>query len=361
MAQRPGRDGKPRAADGRRPVTLRDVAIAAAVSPATASKALNGLGRMTADTRQRIKQTAQAMGFRPNALAQSLTRKRSFTVGLLTNDSYGRFSLPVMAGISEALADAGVSVFLCNVEDDPRLGQMHLQAMLDRQVDGIIATGRRVDRHLPVTLEGIGVPVVYAFTRPTPDAPAFVSNDADGAAQAIRHLAALGRRRIAHVTGPASFEVVQVRADAARQALRQAGLEASAPLLGTWSEAFGHEAVGQLFGPPARRPDAIFCGNDQIARGVVDALRERGIGVPERRGGGRLRQLGDRGGLDAAAPDLDRHEPPGPRLRSWDHAAGARRRQAGGAGIATSGPAASSSASPAAPGSGWPKGSQRTG
>ena len=281
MAQRSGIDAKLQAADQRRPVTLRDVAAAAGVSTATASKALNGLGRMTADTRQRITQIAQEMRFRPNALAQSLLRKRSFTVGLLTNDSYGRFSLPVMAGISDALVDAGVSVFLCNVEDDPRLGQMHVQAMLDKQVDGIIATGKRVDRRLPVNLKDLGIPVVYAFTQPPPNAVAFVSDDADGAAQAIGHLAALGRRRIAHVTGLASFEVVQVRANAARQALKQAGLEVSAPLVGTWSEAWGYEAVAQLFGQTTRRPDAIFCGNDQIARGVVDALRERGIGVPD--------------------------------------------------------------------------------
>jgi LacI family transcriptional regulator len=280
MTQGSGTDVEPQTGDPRRPVTLRDVAARAGVSTATASKALNDVGRMTEDTRQRIRQVAAAMGFRPNALAQSLIRKRSFTVGLLTNDTYGRFSLPVMAGISEALVDAGVSVFLCHVEDDPRLGQLHVQAMLDKQVDGIIATGKRVDRRLPVDLESLGVPVVYAFTRPTPDAAAFVSDDADGAAQAIRHLIGLGRRRIVHVTGPAGFEVVQVRANAARQALKQAGLEAFAPLIGTWSEAWGHGAVARLFGASGRRPDAIFCGNDQIARGVIDALRERGIGVP---------------------------------------------------------------------------------
>ena len=81
-----------------------------------------------------------------------LLSKRSFTIGLLTNDTYGRFTLPVMAGISEALVDHGVSVFLCAIEDDPALGQVHVDAMLDKQVDGIIATGKRVDRPLPVDL-----------------------------------------------------------------------------------------------------------------------------------------------------------------------------------------------------------------
>ncbi|TJW65379.1 MAG: LacI family transcriptional regulator, partial [Mesorhizobium sp.] len=194
------------------PVTLREVASAAGVSVATASKALNGQGRMTAETRERIRETAQRLGFRPNSLAQSLLRKRSFTVGLLTNDTYGRFSLPLMAGVSDALVDAGVSVFLCNVEDDPRLGQLHVEAMLDKRVDGIIATGKRIDRHLPIDLSNLRIPVIYAFTQPDPGSVAFVSDDAGGARLAVEHFCGLGRRRIAHVSGPASFAVVHERA-----------------------------------------------------------------------------------------------------------------------------------------------------
>ncbi|GLS22451.1 LacI family transcriptional regulator [Labrys miyagiensis] len=263
------------------PVTLRKVAAAAGVSVATASKALNGRGRMTPETRKLIRETADRMGFRPNALAQSLLRKRSFTVGLLTNDTYGRFSLPLMAGISEALVDKGVSVFLCNVEDDPRLAQLHVNAMRDKRVDGIIATGKRIDRRLPIDLSGLGIPVVYAFTEPDPASIAFVADEAGGVRLAIEHFASLGRRRIAHVSGPASFAVVHLRAQAYRETLERLQLAAFEPLLGTWSEAWGHEAVRRLFEGTQKPPDAIFCGNDQIARGVIDALRERSVAVPD--------------------------------------------------------------------------------
>ncbi|AZO08475.1 MULTISPECIES: LacI family DNA-binding transcriptional regulator [unclassified Mesorhizobium] len=263
------------------PVTLREVAAAAGVSVATASKALNGQGRMTVETRERIRETARRLGFRPNSLAQSLLRRRSFTVGLLTNDTYGRFSLPLMAGVSDALVDNGVSVFLCNVEDDQRLGQLHVEAMLDKRVDGIIATGKRVDRHLPVDLSHLRVPVVYAFTQPDPGAIGLVSDDAGGARLAVEHFVRLGRRRIAHVSGPESFAVVPVRAQAYRDVLQENNLVVGEPLLGAWSEAWGHEAVAKLFAGRGEKPDAIFCGNDQIARGVIDALRERGIRVPD--------------------------------------------------------------------------------
>ena len=257
-------------------IRIYDVARVAGVSVATASKALNDTGRMTEATRQRVKQTAAALGFRPNAMARALIQKRSFTIGLLTNDTYGRFTLPVMAGVSEALVDEGVSVFLCGIEDDAALGKLHVDAMLDKQVDGIIATGKRIDRRLPVELSSLPVPVVYAFTEGPDDAVTLVSDDAQGASDATQWLLGLGRRRLVHVTGPESFASVKARAGAFRAV---AGAEA-AVLHGPWAEAWGHEAVARLWNGEAPPPDGIFCGNDQIARGVVDALRERGVAVP---------------------------------------------------------------------------------
>ncbi len=263
-------------------VTIFEVAKAACVSTATASKALNDTGRMALETRDRIKRIARDLGFRPNAIARSLTSKRSFTVGLLTNDTYGRFTLPVMAGISKGLIDHGVSVFLCAIEDDPDLAKIHVDAMLDKQVDGIIATGRRIDRPLSVDLSQLPVPVVYALTAGTDDAVTFLPDDRQGAKAAVGHLIACGRRRIVHVTGPRSFKVVHERADAYAEALAEMGFPVVAPevLSGTWSEHWGHEAVATLW-QRAETPDGIFCGNDQIARGVIDALRERNVVVPE--------------------------------------------------------------------------------
>lgn len=258
-------------------ITIHDVAAAAGVSISTASKALNNTGRMGDETRERVKRIAGEIGFRPNALARGLLSKRSFTIGLLTNDTYGRFTLPVMAGISEALVDHGVSVFLCAIEDDPALGQIHVEAMLDKQVDGIIATGKRLDRRLPVDLSNLNVPVVYAFTEGAPDSVTFRSDDAQGARLAVERLVALGRRRIAHITGPEDFFAVRERAGAYRAI---AGDERPV-MYGTWSESWGHEAVAKLWSGSRETPDGIFCGNDQIARGVIDALRERGIKVPD--------------------------------------------------------------------------------
>ena len=232
---------------------------------------------MAVETRARIKKIAAEIGFRPNALARGLLSSRSFTIGLLTNDTYGRFTLPVMAGISEALVDHGVSVFLCAIEDDPALGKIHVDAMLDKQVDGIIATGKRIDRSLPVDLSGLPVPVVYAFTTGTPDSVTFTADDHHGATLATDWLRKIGRKRLAHVTGPEDFAAVRERATAFADVAGP-----GAPILyGPWSESFGHEAIARLWAEAGAHPDGIFCGNDQIARGAIDALRERGVSVPE--------------------------------------------------------------------------------
>jgi LacI family transcriptional regulator len=100
---------------------------------------------------------------------------------------------------------------------------------------------------------------------------------------AVEHLIKLGRRRIAYITGPERFEAVRLRRAGYEKALAAGGLAriAGFDLAGVWSEAWGRDAVDRLFKSRREPPDAIFCGNDQIARGAADALREHGIKVPD--------------------------------------------------------------------------------
>ena len=264
-------------------VTLREVASLAEVSIGTASKALNGAGKLSEQTRERVIACARRLGFRPNDLAQSLHRGQSFTVGAISNDSFGRFAMPIMEGLEECLADRSMSVFMCNATDDPQREARHVESLLGKRVDGIVVTGRRADPRAALQVHASGVPVVYVYSQiDDPAALSLLPDDQGGAVLACAHLARLGRRRIAHVSGPERFEAVRLRRSGFQSALAQAGLpvDERMTLCGDWSEAWGRDAVQQLFGGRRRVPDAIFCGNDQIARGVVDALRERGAAVP---------------------------------------------------------------------------------
>ena len=145
-----------------RPATLTDVARLAGVSIATASKALNGRDQVSPVTRERVLVAAEQLAFSPNALARGLLAGRTGTVGLLTSDLDGRFSIPVLMGAEDAAGEGSISVFLCDARGDAIREQHHVKALLARRVDGLIVVGSRTEPRPP--LRGrLAVPVVYAY------------------------------------------------------------------------------------------------------------------------------------------------------------------------------------------------------
>lgn len=261
--------------------TIRDVAARANVSVTTASRALNGTGRMSEETRERVRAAAAELDYRPNSIARGLVQQRSFTLGLLTNDTYGRFTLPLASGLSSAMADRGVSVFLSAGEYEPESLTLNLRAMEEKRVDGLIITGKRIDRGLPIDLPPLGMPVVYVYAAAPEGAVSFVPDDENAARAAVRHLIGLGRSRIAHITGPEDFKAARLRESGWRSALREAGLAPHGPaVFSAWTEAHGFQTAHAMI-DAGGVPDAIFCGNDQIARGVIDAFTLAGVRVPQ--------------------------------------------------------------------------------
>jgi LacI family transcriptional regulator len=268
---------------GRGAPTIRDVARLADVSIGTASKALNANGRLRQETRDKVMRVAREIGYRPNDLAQSLHRNKSMTVGIISNDSFGRFTLPIVEALEEQLADRGIAIFMCNATDDPARERQHLDQLLGKRIDGLVVTARRADKRAPIGAFVHGLPVIYVFSQADdPNSLSLVPDDEGGARLAVNHLASLGKKRIAHVTGPERFEAVRLRHRGYSAALSQAGLPEVPELYlsGAWSEEWGRKAVATLFDRGAMPPDAIFCGNDQIARGIADELRDRSIRVP---------------------------------------------------------------------------------
>ena len=264
-----------------RAVTISQVAALAGVSTGTASKALNGRGALKPETRLRVRQAAEQLGFVPNAAARSLQTGRTYTVGMITTDSIGRFSIPLLLGAEDALGAGQMSIFLCDARDDPIREQYYLRTLLSRKVDGIIVTGRRTQARASIGTD-LPVPVVYAFiSSADPRDCSVVPDEADGSRRAVQHLLAIGRRRIALVTGPEHHHSATVRVRAAAETLAAEGIQAAAPVLyGEWSEAWGRQAAGILLSTGAD-VDAIFCGSDQIARGVAESLTRAGRDIPK--------------------------------------------------------------------------------
>jgi LacI family transcriptional regulator len=264
-----------------RAATLTDVARLAGVSVATASKAINGRDDVRAATRQRVLEAAELLSFAPNALARGLLGGRTGTVGLLTSDLEGRFSIPILMGAEDAFGAGQVSVFLCDARGDAIRERYHVRALLSRRVDGLIVVGSRTDPRPPLA-GPIPVPVVYVYApSANPDDISITVDNVGGGRLAIEHLLACGRRNIAHITGEAGYQAARDRADGARDALADAGLTmlGGKPYFGSWDETWGR-AAAHIVVEAHPEVDAIFCGSDQIARGVLESLRDLRRDVP---------------------------------------------------------------------------------
>ncbi|WP_330998361.1 LacI family DNA-binding transcriptional regulator [Georgenia yuyongxinii] len=263
-----------------RGATLRDVATVAGVSVSTASKALNGRAHVHPDTRRRVMDAAERLSFTPNVLAQNLTSGQSGTVGLITNDLEGRFSIPILMGAENAFGAGKMSVFLCDARGDAIRERYHLQALLSRRVDGIIVVGSRTDVR-PSLGHEIPVPVVYVYApSDDPEDLSLLPDNVGAGQQAVDHLLSIGRRTIAHIAGDPTYAAAQDRVRGIQHAMAAAQLPLVAPTpFGNWSEAWGRAATRQLL---ATHPevDGLICGSDQIARGALDALRDLGRDVP---------------------------------------------------------------------------------
>ena len=228
-------------------------------------------------------EAAERLSFSPNPLARGLLAGRTGTVGLLTSDLEGRFVIPILMGAEDAFGAGKVNVFLCDARGDAIREQYHLRALLSRRVDGLIVVGRQTDprpslgpRH-PASRSSTRTPRPTTRptcrSRPTTSAPARI---------AVEHLIACGRTRIAHITGEPAYAAARDRADGRpRRRCTPAGLELVGDVMfSEWSEGWGRDAAAVLL---ARHPDidAILCGSDQIARGVLDTARDLRRTVPD--------------------------------------------------------------------------------
>ena len=265
-----------------RQVTLTDVAQLAGVSVATASKALNARGEVAPGTRERVIHAARQLSFEPNVLARGLISGRTRTIGLLTDELGGRFSMPILLGAENALGNEQMSVLLCDARGDAIRRQHYIRTLLARQVDGFIVVGDNNDVR-PSIGRDIPVPMVYVYCQSTdPGDLSLLADDEGGARLAIEHLIAQRRRHIGHITGPETFRAARDRVTAARAVLAEHGLAlvGGEALFGEWSQRWGRHAARQLV---TAHPeiDALFCGNDQIAVGAAQVLQQMGRVVPD--------------------------------------------------------------------------------
>src|ERR687889_1319865 len=265
--------------------TLRDVAEAAGVHAATASRALNPetRGMVNTDTARRVIRAAESLGYRPNPFARSLKTARSGAVGLFLPDLTNPLFPPIVRGIEDVLRPAGYSAFIVNTDNDPDRERALVTSLRSRQVEGLIVATARLEHPLLAQLREQGVKMVLVNRRARDvDIPCVTPDDATGVTLAVRHLVELGHRLILHLAGPHTTSTGVVRARAFEAALREQGLEPDPALMVScayWSEVDGAHALREALDAGAEF-SAIVAGNDLIALGCYDVFAERGIACP---------------------------------------------------------------------------------
>ena len=269
----------------RAPSTLIDVAQAADVHPSTASRALNVKTRdkVSAATVAKVLDAARRLGYQPNSLARGLKMSRTFTVGMLVPDLTNPLFPPIVRGLEDRLRQDGLTLVLANTDNDETKERELLNAMTARRIDGLILATAQRDYPLLPEIIASGMPVVLV-NRTTDDGlvPSVVGDDHSGIGQAVRHLVQLGHTKIAHVGGTLDVSTGLNRYHSFVSWMQTHGLEVDPRLvaIATWfQEERGATAFEELFERGAEFT-AVVCGNDLIALGGYDVLRERGLNVP---------------------------------------------------------------------------------
>jgi LacI family transcriptional regulator len=264
------------------PVTLEDIARGLHVSVVTVSKVLRNQGKISAATRRRVLKRAKKLNYQTNWIARSLVTRRTYTIGLLLPDFTHSFFAEVAKAVAETVRPRGYHVIISYFEEDPDLERTEADALVARQVDGLIAASAQ---SRPELFEGIRkrkVPFVL-IDRPIPGVKAsFVGADNEAIGRlATEHLIAQGCRRIAHLRGPA-IGIAAARLAGYRRALESGGQVVSSRYIveALYDDCSGYKAMQKLL-HAAPVPDGVFCFNDPVAIGAISAIREAGLRVPE--------------------------------------------------------------------------------
>jgi len=271
------------------PVTRDDVARTAGVSVATVSYVLNrGPKPVSEDKRRRVLEAVTALGYRPNAIARSLRARRTHILGLVVPDTANPYFARLSHALEDAAAERGYQTVISNAGDDPEREAAQIEALLRLQIDGLIwiPADLRRDRSAAPIPPIPTVQIDRALAQPVsePACDVIESDNHLGGRLAAAHVAGLGHRVVAFLSGPAGHLHTEQRLRGAREALSAAGISLPSALLAHGD--FGY-STGDRSGrawltlPPGERPTAILCANDAMAIGVLSAAASLGLRVPD--------------------------------------------------------------------------------
>lgn len=263
--------------------SIKDVAAKAGVSAATVSRVLNDHPSVSPEARTRVLAAVEALGYRPNAVARSLRTDQTHTLGLVISDVMNPYFTELARAVEEEARALGYSVIFGNADERPDLQDHHIRTLRDRRIDGLLVSP--ADGGSPLMLDAVraGTPMVFVdrWIAGT-DVPVVRADGREAVRDLVAHLHGLGHRRLAIITGPAATTTGRERVEAFREALRAYDLELPDDHIGQgdFQAESGRRATERFLDLP-EPPEVVFAADNLMALGVLDAVRARGLRIPE--------------------------------------------------------------------------------
>lgn len=264
-------------------MNIKQVAKIAGVSTATVSRVVNGTARVNPSTEKDVRAAIETAGYYPNSHARTLGTGKSNMFGLIISDIENPFFPELVKHFERAAVEHGQEILIANTDYRPDRMQTSVRRMLERKVDGVAIMTSEMSPELVQTIHRRGIPIVFLDTGTIGPMISNISIDYRGGIDvAIDHLTSLGHRRIAFVGGPASLASARMRRDAFLASLRKKKLKAPAEFMRTGNHRIdgGHDAMVKML-KLRTRPTAVLASNDLTAIGVIGAIHNDGLRVPE--------------------------------------------------------------------------------
>ncbi len=263
-------------------VNIHDVARHARVSIATVSRVVNRIASVDPALAERVWKAVDEVGYVPNTQARALVSGRSRILGLIVSEITNPFFPELVQEFDNLAVEQGYEVMIGSTNYDPKRTELLIRRMIERKVDGVAVMTFGIEEALVEKLVQQGLPLVFVDAGPDlPNVRVLKVDYGEGIRQAVEHLAGLGHRKIAFISGPLNMRTAATRRDAFKSAMAQRGLAvpAAAIVEGKHTMESGKAAMEKLM-KTAELPTAVVCSNDMTAIGVLHALDETAHKVP---------------------------------------------------------------------------------
>ncbi len=261
--------------------TVHDVAKRADVAPITVSRVINNSGYVSQATRKRVEAAVKELGYIPNTLARGLRSKRTNTLALVVTDITNPYFTLMARGVEDVAGDSGYTVIYSNTDESEAKEEKYANILAQRQVDGVLLVPAGGNEKTIKFLVSNGISVVVLDRRVPGVYIDFVRSDSEeGAYHLTNLLIRLGHKRIAFITGPNGVSTSADRLAGYRRALTGAGFKNEIVYYGLYNQQSGNELTKQAMAQ-SPKPTAIFGANNFIMIGIIKALRDLNIYVPE--------------------------------------------------------------------------------